>query len=36
MREPSTMTFALVHVGKAWKIAGWTWNGTVPARVGGK
>ena len=34
MREPATMTFA-VHRGAAgWKIAGWSWNGTVPHRAG--
>jgi hypothetical protein len=34
MREPATMTFA-VHRGAAgWKIAGWSWNGTVPQRAG--
>ncbi len=34
MREPATMTFA-VHRGAAgWKIAGWSWNGTVPQAAG--
>ena len=34
MREPATMTFA-VHRGAAgWKIAGWSWNGTVPTPAG--
>ncbi len=35
MREPATMTFALHHTTSGWKIAGWTWNGTVP-KVAGK
>lgn len=26
MRETGTMTFAVVQVGKAWKIAAWTWS----------
>ena len=34
MREPATMTFALHHTASGWKIAGWTWNGTVPTAVG--
>ena len=34
MREPATMTFALHHEAAGWKIAGWTWNGTVPRPAG--
>ena len=34
MREPATMTFALHHEAAGWKIAGWTWNGTVPKAAG--
>ena len=30
MREPATMTFAVHHGASGWKIAGWSWNGTVP------
>lgn len=34
MREPATMTFALHRTSAGWKIAGWTWNGTVPKPAG--
>ncbi len=34
MREVGTMTFALVRIGKDWKIAGWTWSSTEAAPVG--
>lgn len=34
MREPATMTFALHHETAGWKIAGWTWNGTIPKPAG--
>lgn len=30
MREPATMTFAMHNGATGWKIAGWSWNGTVP------
>lgn len=30
MVEPASMTYALTKDGEAWKIAGWSWNGTVP------
>jgi hypothetical protein len=30
MREPAHMAFALRKEGSAWKIAAWTWSGTVP------
>ncbi len=33
MREPATMTYALKKIGKAWKIAGWTWSGPDPKPV---
>lgn len=36
MREPATITFALLKTAKGWQIAGWTWNGTVPAPVAAK
>lgn len=34
MREPATMTFAVHHGAAGWKIAGWSWNGTVPQPAG--
>jgi hypothetical protein len=34
MRETATMTFALHRTAAGWKIAGWTWNGTVPRATG--
>lgn len=30
MAEPASMTYALQKDGDAWKITGWSWNGTVP------
>lgn len=36
MREPATMTFALHKGASGWKIAGWSWNGTVPQPAGAK
>jgi|GEM_PF-555604 opacity protein-like surface antigen len=33
MHEPAQMTFALMKVGAAWKIAGWTWTGPDPTPV---
>lgn len=36
MREPATMTFALHKGAAGWKIAGWSWNGTVPQPAAAK
>jgi hypothetical protein len=33
IREPATMTFAVHRGASGWKIAGWSWNGTVPQRA---
>lgn len=33
MREPATMSYALHKGAGGWKIAAWSWNGTVPQPV---
>ena len=36
MRQSATMTFALRRGAGVWKVAGWSWNGTVPGRAKAK